>query len=163
MPYIARHLIAPFCHTATSLSVFGMQMGLPVVPDEQWKRTISSIGAPLRPIGYSSLRSVFFENGRSLMSASVFMCSGFVPSSSQRLRKRGTLSYAYFTVHCRRWSWSSRSCGTGRKSIAETGCVGEFTSCARTGYRELSGSIIFLSVWRLSPRRAFPSRAECQW
>ena len=92
MPYIVRQRIAPFFQTSMSCIVLGMQMGLPVVPEEQWKRTISSIGAPRRPIGYSSRRSIFFEKGRSLMSASVLMCSGRTPRSSQRLRKSGTRS-----------------------------------------------------------------------
>ena len=90
--------------TATSPRVLGMHIGLPVVPLEQWKRTISSIGAPRSPIGYSSRRSTFLEKGSSLMSASVFMCSGLTPRSSQRLRKSGTRSYAYSTVHLRRCS-----------------------------------------------------------
>ena len=84
--------MVPFFHTSMSLIVLGRQMGLPVVPLEQWKRTISSIGAALSPIGYSSRRSIFLEKGRSLMSESVLMCSGRTPRSSQRLRKSGTRS-----------------------------------------------------------------------
>ena len=49
MPYIARQRATPSVQTSTSAFVCGMQIGLPVVPDEQWKRLISLIGAAVSP------------------------------------------------------------------------------------------------------------------
>ena len=58
MPYIAMQRATPSVQIATSSAVCGMHMGLPVVPDEQWKRFISDMGAAVSPSGYSSRRSV---------------------------------------------------------------------------------------------------------
>ena len=49
MPYIAMQRATPSVQTWTSPFVCGMQIGFPVVPDEQWKRLISRIGAAVRP------------------------------------------------------------------------------------------------------------------
>ena len=91
---MTRQRAAASAQTAMSSFVFGMQMGLPVVPDEQWKRTISFIGAAVRPSGYSSRRSVFFMKGNFARSASVTRSRGFTPFSSQRRRKSATRSYS---------------------------------------------------------------------
>ncbi len=71
-----------------------MQIGLPVVPDEQWNLTISFIGAAVSPVGYSSLRSVLTMKGSFAVSLSVTMSRGLTPFSSQRRRKSGTRSYS---------------------------------------------------------------------
>ena len=49
MPYMAMQRATPSVQIATSSAVCGMQMGFPVVPDEQWKRLISDIGAAVSP------------------------------------------------------------------------------------------------------------------
>ena len=49
MPYMAMQRATPSVQMATSSAVWGMQIGLPVVPDEQWKRLISDIGAAVSP------------------------------------------------------------------------------------------------------------------
>ena len=94
MPYIAMQRATPSVQIATSPAVCGMQMGLPVVPDEQWKRLISDMGAAVSPSGYSSRRSVFFMNGNLPRSVSVTRSRGFTPLSSQRRRNSGTRSYS---------------------------------------------------------------------
>ena len=94
MPNIARQRAAPSLQMSRSFWVDGMQMGLPVVPDEQWKRTMSCIGAAVRPRGYSSRRSVFFMKGNFPRSLSSTRSRGFTPFSSQRLLKRATCSYS---------------------------------------------------------------------
>ena len=94
MPYMAMHLATPSVQIATSPAVCGMQIGLPVVPEEQWKRLISLIGAAVSPSGYSSRRSVFFMKGNFARSLSVTRSRGLTPASSQRRRKSGTRSYS---------------------------------------------------------------------
>ena len=95
MPYIAMQRMTPSVHILTSSAVCGMQIGFPVVPEEQWKRLISDIGAAVSPSGYSSRRSVFFMNGNFPRSASVTRSRGLTPFSSQRRRKSATCSYSY--------------------------------------------------------------------
>ena len=103
-------------------------MGLPVVPEEAWKRTMSFIGAAKSPKGYVSRRSALEKQGSSAMSLSVRTWWGFTPRSSQRARKSDTRSYVYSTSRWRRWSCSSRSSLAGMKSGALIGWTGEFWS-----------------------------------
>ena len=49
MPYMAKQRAVASVHTSRSPFVCGMQMGLPVVPEEQWKRLMSRRGAAVRP------------------------------------------------------------------------------------------------------------------
>ena len=93
-PYMVRHRAAASAQTSMSPFVLGMQMGFPVVPDEQWKRTISRMGAAVSPRGYSSRRSVLTMKGSFAMSARLAMSRGFTPFSSHRWRKRRTRSYS---------------------------------------------------------------------
>ena len=55
------------------VSMIALRAGVPVVPDEEWMRTISSSGVVIRPRGYASRRSCFWEKGRFSKSSTVSM------------------------------------------------------------------------------------------
>ena len=65
-------------------------MGLPVVPVEACRRTMSFIGLANRPNGYVSRKSVFTVNGSFATSSSDRTSSGSGRRSSMRLRNSAT-------------------------------------------------------------------------
>ena len=66
--------------------MYATTVGLPVVPDEAWMRTISSIGTASIPNGYVSRKSLLVVNGSRFKSSSDRM--SFAPTPAWRRRSR---------------------------------------------------------------------------
>jgi len=73
-------------HVSRSFRVYPTTVGLPVVPEVVWMRTISCRGTAKNPKGYPSRRSCFRVKGSFSTSSSVFMSPGTIPASFSCLR-----------------------------------------------------------------------------
>jgi hypothetical protein len=87
---------------------------LPVVPDEAWSRTISSIGLAKSPNGYVSRRSVLTVNGSFGDVASDAIDAGVRPRSSIRVAEERHAIVGAATTDWSRCSWIPASCSRGR-------------------------------------------------
>ncbi len=62
--------------------MYATKVGLPVVPDEPWNRTICSRGTARKFSGYASRRSAFVVNGILAMSSMCLILSGDIAASA---------------------------------------------------------------------------------
>ena len=68
-----------------------MMTGVPVVPEEEWMRTICSSGAVIRPRGYASRRSAFSEKGSFSKTEDIKNVSGIGEGTYEKIKEKITV------------------------------------------------------------------------